>query len=699
MNEPPNAPIPAPEDPTGSPWHTGELSLQRRVGVVKQMDEQGRRVVRDVLLDQHRDFYPLIPFVALGAVDAAGDVWATLLAGEPGFMQATTPHALRVNAMRDPHDPACAGIYDGASVALVGVELHTRRRNRLNGVVRNCDALSFEVGVRQSFGNCNRYIQARHFEFVRPPEVAATQAPQHLPRLDARAVALITAADTLFVASYVDRHDASREVDVSHRGGKRGFVRVDEHGVLTVPDFSGNLFFNTLGNFLSNPKAGLVFVDFATGDLLQLTGDAEVELDSPEIATFRGAERMWRFTPRRIVHRAAAMPLRWTLTEDGFSPFSTMTGSWEESAERMGAIQHAQAWRPFRIRKIVDESLVIRSFHLEPADGLGTIPHLAGQHLPIRVTRATGEAPLIRTYTLSVAPSDGFYRISVKRDGAVSRHLHDALREGDLIEARAPAGNFTIDALERRPAVLLAGGIGVTPMLAMLRHLVYEGVRKRRVRPTWFYYSARSVAERAFDTEIAQLVEKARGAVKVTRLLTDVEGAVERQDYDVVGRLDVDVLRATLPFDDFDFYLCGPSGFTQGLYDGLRALSISDKRVHAESFGPAGLKRSLDRCTEVENAHAPAQGEVPVMFVASGKEARWTPDDGSLLELAEARGLTPEYGCRAGVCGACRARIIEGAVAYREPPSLDVAENEALICCAVPAAGDGTGTGRLMLDL
>ncbi len=179
------------------------------------------------------------------------------------------------------------------------------------------------------------------------------------------------------------------------------------------------------------------------------------------------------------------MPLRWTLPADGFSPYSTMTGSWEESAQRMKAIQHAHAWRPFRITKIVDESSVIRSFHLEPADRAGVIPHLAGQHLPIRVTRATGEAPLIRTYTLSVAPSDGFYRISVKRDGVVSRYLHDVLHEGDLIEARTPAGNFTIDALERRPAVLLAGGVGVTPMLAMLRHLVVDGTVAYREPPSF----------------------------------------------------------------------------------------------------------------------------------------------------------------------------------------------------------------------
>ncbi|WP_206997977.1 2Fe-2S iron-sulfur cluster-binding protein [Trinickia mobilis] len=692
-------PTPAQENDTASPWHAGELALQQRAGVVRQMDGLGRRNVRDHLIDQHREFYPLIPFVALGTVDAEGDVWATLLAGEPGFLQAPTPHALRVNAMRDPRDPACAGIYEGAAIALIGVELHTRRRNRLNGVVRDSSEQGFDIGVRQSFGNCNHYIQARRFEFVREPSVPAAQAPVQMSRVDARAASLIAAADTFFVASCVERGDGGREVDVSHRGGKRGFVRLGADGVLTVPDFSGNLFFNTLGNFLSNPRAGLVFIDFASGDLLQLTGDVEVDLDSPEIATFRGAERLWRFTPRRIVYRAGAMPLRWTMPADGFSPYSTMTGSWDESTERLKAIALANAWRPFRIAKIVDESAVIRSFHLEPADGAGLIPHLAGQHLPIRVSPRAGETPLIRTYTLSVAPSDGFYRISVKRDGAVSHHLHDTLREGDLIEARAPAGNFTIDAHERRPVVLLAGGVGVTPMLAMLRHLVYEGLRTRRIRPAWFFYSARSIAQRAFTAEIEQLVEMSNGAVRVIRLLTDTEGAVVQRDYDARGRLDGDVLKKTLPFDDFDFYLCGPSGFTQSLYDGLRGLSIADKRIHAESFGPSGLRRRQDRCAGSEQARAPAQGPVPVVFVASGKEARWTPDDGTLLALAEERGLAPEFGCRVGICGACRTRIVEGAVAYREPPAFEVPDNEALICCAVPARADKPGGERLLLDL
>lgn len=142
--------------------------------------------------------------------------------------------------------------------------------------------------------------------------------------------------------------------------------------------------------------------------------------------------------------------------------------------------------------RIVDESQSIRSFQLVPIDGAGLLPFAAGQHLPIRLPADARGPVLHHTYALSVAPSDEAYRISVKRQGQGSERLHDTLRVGDVLEARAPAGAFTIDAGERRPAVLVAAGVGITPMLAMLRHLVFEGLRTRRVRPTWLFYSARS---------------------------------------------------------------------------------------------------------------------------------------------------------------------------------------------------------------
>ncbi|RXT29465.1 flavin-nucleotide-binding protein [Rhizobium leguminosarum] len=296
-----------------SPWHAGELAMQRSVGVAERMDGPGRNFVRRAMPEQHRAFFPMLPFVVLGAVDAKGDVWATVRAERPGFMASPEPEILEVHLPRDAADPADAGMEDGDAIAMLGIQLETRRRNRLNGVIRRTDAGAFQVRVGQSFGNCPQYIQLRSSAFARDPDVPTEMPPLHSGQLDDRARRMIEGADTFFVASYVDRENGERQVDVSHRGGNAGFVRVGADGVLTVPDFPGNRFFNTLGNFLVNPKAGLVFIDFETGDMLQMTGRVEVLLDSPEVATFQRAERLWRFTPEAIVLRPDALPLRWSL--------------------------------------------------------------------------------------------------------------------------------------------------------------------------------------------------------------------------------------------------------------------------------------------------------------------------------------------------------------------------------------------------
>lgn len=660
-------------------WHQGEIALQQQAGVAERMADVGQRVIRDHMPDQHRDFYAQLPFIVAGSVDAHGDAWATLLEGQTGFI--FSPNATTLDIEARPHhgDPAAAGMQDGAPIGLLGIELHTRRRNRMNGVLQAIGA-GFRVQVEQSFGNCPRYIQLRDFHFAHPPAEPYRGEVETLSALDDAARASIGAADTFYVATY-----AERQVDASHRGGKPGFVRVSEDGLLTIPDFNGNLFFSTLGNIHQNGKAGLLFVDYASGDTLQLSGDAKVILDSPEIAAFQGAERLWTFRPRRIVRRRAALALRWLTSPDGVAPSSLMTGDWQAADERLRAADLASRWRPFKVIKVVDESATIRSFHLVPDDGAGLLPHLAGQHLPIRLQLPGTDKPLMRAYTLSVAPSENFYRISVKRDGVVSRYLHDHLHTGDTLEARAPAGDFTLDASEPRPAVLLAAGVGITPMLAMLRHLIYEGARKQRLRPTFLFQSARSKAERPFVRELDQLLAAAHGAVKLVRVLSQTADAEPDVDYDFAGRIDMALLSRVLPFNDYDFYLCGPPQFTQALYDGLRALNIADDRIHAEAFGPSSLRRTNDIVKEAKPLLPVATQSVPVKFMDSLKEARWTPNAGSLLELAEARGLSPAHSCRAGHCGSCKTKLLQGAVTYPTPPSAQVADDEVLICCARPA--------------
>lgn len=281
-------------------FHPGEVTLQRRQGMAEQLARVGGRMVRDHMPEPHRAFFAQLPFLIAGAVDPDGTPWATVWTGPPGFAHAPEPRVLSLRVAPDAADPASAGLRAGAAVGLLGIELETRRRNRMNGALRLRPG-GFDVAVEHSFGNCPQHIQRRGAHAVRRA-AASSGAALVSNELTAAARRLIRAADTFFVASYVDLPQG-RQVDVSHRGGPPGFVHLSDAGVLTIPDYSGNNLFNTLGNFTLNPLAGLLFMDFERGGLLQLTGRVEVLWDTPEIAAFAGAERLWRFTPTRLVQR------------------------------------------------------------------------------------------------------------------------------------------------------------------------------------------------------------------------------------------------------------------------------------------------------------------------------------------------------------------------------------------------------------
>ncbi|MGY4642097.1 flavin-nucleotide-binding protein [Pseudomonas sp. TE24901] len=304
-----------------SVWHAGERQIQEAVGVADRMAVVGPKVIRDHLPEQHRDFYPLLPYLMLGVVDEQGIPWATMVEGAPGFAHSPDPYTLQIDSLPSMSDPARAAFRPGASVGLLGIDLNTRRRNRMNGRIGALDHDGFSVDVVQTYGNCPKYIQLRPVDSIaRKPGSAVERADG----LDDTARAMIRNADTFFVASYVDVQ-GERSVDVSHRGGNTGFVRIDGN-VLTIPDFAGNQFFNTLGNLQANPVAGLLFIDFESGDVLQLTGRTALILEGPEVARFEGAQRLWTVTVEHMIRRPAALALRWQFAE--FSPFSLAMGPW-----------------------------------------------------------------------------------------------------------------------------------------------------------------------------------------------------------------------------------------------------------------------------------------------------------------------------------------------------------------------------------
>ena len=305
-----------------TPWHEGERAVQRRLGFAEHAEARGVNI-RDFMPEQHRAFFAQLPFAVLGALDPVGNPWATVLTGEPGFLSSPNPNFLHIGAYPQDGDPAASGILPGARIGLLGIELSTRRRNRMNGRVIDIDISGFTVMVEQSFGNCPQYIQRRDYGRRRRPSFPEAES---LAFGDAWAMGLIAGADTAFVASSTPpgTDQSGGGVDVSHRGGRPGFIRAAEDGAFEIPDYRGNRFFNTLGNLLAYPRAGLVIVDFASGDVLQMTGTAEIVWDgSPGAAP--AAERLWRLKPVRMLRLRGAFPFEFGSPE--FSPLLAATAS------------------------------------------------------------------------------------------------------------------------------------------------------------------------------------------------------------------------------------------------------------------------------------------------------------------------------------------------------------------------------------
>ncbi|OHV13902.1 pyridoxamine 5'-phosphate oxidase family protein [Kushneria phosphatilytica] len=554
-----------------TPFHAGEREAQRRAGVARQAAASGS-FIRDYMPEQHREFFSSLPFLVMAAGDDEGRPWVTLLEGEEGFIDTPNARTLAMTASLGRDDPLASALHAGADVGLLGIELATRRRNRLNGAVRSTDGCLM-LEVQQSFGNCPQYIHEREWQRVAPvtvPEATVSEA------LDAGQRARIETADTFFIGSAFAGNETdeaaggvprSRGYDASHRGGEPGFVRVTERGTLQFPDYPGNNFFNTLGNLIRDPRVGLAFVDFETGGLLQMTGRACIDW-APQQTHDPNAKRLIEVTVEQVVDRPGALSLRW----------------WQ-----------AQAPLQLKVVDRVVESDRITSFYLADAGG-GALPSFqAGQYLPIELD-VPGQPGLVRrSYSLSGAPQGGGWRLSIKREehGIASRFLHDTVTIGDRIAARPPSGDFVLPR-DSRPVVLVSAGVGITPMLSMLHALVAE----RDARPVWFVHGARNGAAHAFREEVEALVaasgettaaKTATGPIK-HRIFYSAPEANDRpgEDYDAEGRITAEALLALGAGSESHYLLCGPARFLAELSADLEAGGVPSECIEFETFGPAG---------------------------------------------------------------------------------------------------------------
>jgi ferredoxin-NADP reductase/phenylpropionate dioxygenase-like ring-hydroxylating dioxygenase large terminal subunit len=349
-------------------------------------------------------------------------------------------------------------------------------------------------------------------------------------------------------------------------------------------------------------------------------------------------------------------------------------------------------YHPFEVIKVERESDVISSFYLRRADGGPLAPALPGQFLPIRVAIPGQKRPMLRTYTISDVTDGSHYRLSIKREGrdaSVSTFLHDKAKPGFRLEAMVPRGKFMLDETTDHPVALISGGVGLTPMIAMLNLLVMQqGGLKRKVH---FIHGARNSNQHAFGQHVRALAGKHPNLS--VHVCYSVPAATDRlgETYDTAGHVTPELLKQLLPIAECDFYLCGPAPFMQSVYDGLIAAGVTRDRIRYESFGGAlTLKPEI-------HAVRKEMPPVSVRFARSDISAEWTPDKGTLLEFAETIGIAPTFGCRSGICGTCATWMKQGSVEYLEEPVAALEEGQVLLCCSAPsAAAKETG---LVFDL
>lgn len=346
-------------------------------------------------------------------------------------------------------------------------------------------------------------------------------------------------------------------------------------------------------------------------------------------------------------------------------------------------------WREFRVvsRHFEDRAQTQCSFQLEPVDGVPLAPFLPGQFLTFALSIANGRT-LTRCYSLSDGPHASSCRITVKRvlapagrpelpPGACSHYLHDRLQVGDVVKVKAPAGRFVVDPESSVPIVLIAGGIGITPLLSMLR----GGLAAEPNRMVHLYYGVRHGSEHGFRNELEELA-RLHPAFHLNVVYSqpgpdDASG----QDFQHVGHIDVDLLRRTLPAGRHRFYVCGPPAMMASLVPALVEWGVLPDDIHHEAFGPASA-RSAQASSRVEVPRASPSLEV--MFRKSARTLAWDEKDTNLLDFAERHDLSVESGCRSGSCGTCEVKLLSGTVRYAEKPDHEISPGHCLLCVGFP---------------
>lgn len=356
-------------------------------------------------------------------------------------------------------------------------------------------------------------------------------------------------------------------------------------------------------------------------------------------------------------------------------------------------------YRKFEVQRKVVENATgdVCSFYLVPHDRRRLPPYQPGQFLTFQldlpshrrrslqafsVHRQTSktDGTAVRCYSLSDAPDGVAYRVTIKRvpNGLVSNFFHDEVSEGDILNVKAPSGGFTLDPADTRPIVLIGGGVGITPVLAMLNAVIASGSS----REVWLFAAFRGGPD-IVQREHLDTIAREHANIRVRYCLSDPHPEDHERGGFLQERVGVDLLKRLLPSNNYVFYICGPPPMMSALHEGLSEWGVPDADIRYEAFGPATVKKAR---ASVAMMSAAADTSVTVTFARSEKSCQVGNESPILLDLAEANGVVIDSGCRVGNCNTCLTAIRSGRVTYVRDPDTMPEEGSCLACIAMPAS-------------
>ena len=339
------------------------------------------------------------------------------------------------------------------------------------------------------------------------------------------------------------------------------------------------------------------------------------------------------------------------------------------------------ASRTYKVVRKVEETPNTTSVYLSPSDGdVPLQPFRAGQHLVFQIP-GVGE----RAYVLSAfSARPKTYRITVRRaianddaTGHGSLFWHAKAANGDLVRASGPTGSFHLPEKLEHPLVFLSAGVGEAPLAAIAEELAIRAPRHK----VCFLHSTINGSTFALKGKLGSL--RADLANATWRVWYDHPRLIDRKDkdYDHAGEIGIADLKRLLPFDDSEFYVCGPDAFVARAINDLQELDITIDRIRAE---PLGTENDTSIEIDETDTYTPQLEPRRINFIRSGLSAIWKPEVGSLLEFAESLGLTAAFSCRTGMCGRCAQRIVSGDVANIRDIHARPKQGHQLLCSNVP---------------